>query len=241
MNERKKLSIIGGMGPMATAYFLELITQMTEASCDSEHMEIDVKCIPSIPDRTAYILGKSKESPVPRMIEAAKELEANGASLLAIPCNTAFYFYREIQQAVGIPILHPIVETTEYLHARGIRQVGILATDGTVQTELFQDALREAGMIPVMPNGHEQVGVMKMIYSDVKAGLDIEEEEFYSIAEPLFQRGAETIVLGCTELSMIKKGRIMRPGYLDTLEVLAKAAVEQCAVLKPAFLELITD
>ena len=63
------LGIIGGMGPMATVYFMELIVRMTKAACDGEHLEMIVYNAPTVPDRTKYILGESDESPLPRMLE----------------------------------------------------------------------------------------------------------------------------------------------------------------------------
>ena len=64
-----RLGIIGGLGPMATAYFMELVTKMTQADTDQEHIDMIIYSRPSIPDRTKYILGESKESPLPAMIE----------------------------------------------------------------------------------------------------------------------------------------------------------------------------
>ena len=79
----KRLGVIGGLGPMASAYFLELLVRMTDAATDQEHLDVTLLCRPSIPDRTAAILGKSKDSPVPMMQAAAKELEQAGAAYIA--------------------------------------------------------------------------------------------------------------------------------------------------------------
>ena len=69
------LGIIGGMGPMATAYFMELLIDMTKADSDKEHLEMIIYNVPAIPDRTAYILGKSPESPLPQLMRIAKNLK----------------------------------------------------------------------------------------------------------------------------------------------------------------------
>ena len=90
----KKLGIIGGLGPMATAYFLQLLTRMSDAASDQEHMEILLHSKPQIPDRTRFILGQSPENPLPRMIEIGIGLKEQGAELIAIPCVTAHYFQK---------------------------------------------------------------------------------------------------------------------------------------------------
>ena len=89
----KRLGVIGGLGPMASAYFLELLVQMTDASTDQEHLDVILLCRPTIPDRTAAILDPSRESPVPMMREAARELERIGACCIAVPCITSHHFF----------------------------------------------------------------------------------------------------------------------------------------------------
>ena len=90
--QSKTLGIIGGLGPMATARFLELTVRMTEASRDQDHLEAILLESPSIPDRTAYILDRSNPSPLPPIVALAKKLESLGAGCLAIPCITSHYF-----------------------------------------------------------------------------------------------------------------------------------------------------
>ena len=87
------LGVIGGLGPLATAYFLELITKMTDAEKDQDHLEIIIHSKPSIPDRTEYILGKSNENPMQDFIAISKSLASAGTQCIAIPCMTAHYFY----------------------------------------------------------------------------------------------------------------------------------------------------
>ena len=92
---RKKLGVIGGMGPLATALFMELVIEMTDARQDKEHICMDIVNAPAIPDRTDYILGKSTDCPVEGILSVKKELESRGADVLAMPCNTAFYARNE--------------------------------------------------------------------------------------------------------------------------------------------------
>lgn len=234
----KKLGVIGGMGPLATALFVELVVEMTYAAKDSEHIAMDIVNIPTIPDRTDYILGRSNESPVEDIIRIKKELEARGAEVIAMPCNTAFYFYDELIKE-GLPMIHAIEETAIHLKKESIYRVGVLATDGTIQTGLFQKGLAQYGIETLIPDEEHQRMVMSMIYEDVKAGRKISEHKIKAVESHLKAKGAKLLILGCTELSVAKRSGLVGEGYLDTLEVMARKAVIECGVLNLQYDRLI--
>lgn len=223
-----RFGVIGGLGPMATAYYLELMIRMTDAARDQEHPEIVILNIPSIPDRTAYILGDSQESPLPAMVELGKQLKALGATVVGTPCITAHYFHDALQEGIGLPLIHGIRSTARLLCDAGIRKVGLMATDGTVRSGIFQRQVEESGMELVLPGEEGQKGVMKLIYDQVKAGRPPDMALFAAIRDELRRKGAEVVVLGCTELSLLKKGQDLGCGILDALEVLAKESVLAC-------------
>lgn len=234
-----RLGVIGGLGPMATAYYLELMIRMTDAGRDQEHPEIIVLNIPTIPDRTAYILGRSDESPLEPMVELGKQLKSLGATVLATPCITAHYFHEMLQDGIGLPLIHGIRCTAQTLFDAGVRKVGLMATDGTVQSGIFQRQVEELGMELVLPGEEGQRGVMTLIYDQVKAGLEPEMALFAAIRDELRTKGAQAVVLGCTELSLLKKGKDLGDGILDALEVLAKESVLACGKqVKPQYEEL---
>lgn len=235
----KKLGIIGGLGPMATAYLFELIIEMTDAAKDQEHIEMIIHNCPQIPDRTQFILGKSKDNPLDRMSIVGKEL-AGQCDVLAIPCITAHYFHSQLEQNIGMPVIHAVKETAKYLKERGISKVGIMATDATVHMNIFKNELDCCGITTLYPDEEGQKKVMHLIYDNVKAGMAIETELFEQVSGQLFEQGAEVIILGCTELSMIKKNERIGAGFLDVTEVLAKICVEKCGKLKEQYRELIS-
>ena len=236
----KKLGVIGGLGPMATVYFLQLITQMSEAETDQEHMEVILHSKPQIPDRTRFILGRSKEDPMPQMVEVGKGLACQGAEVIAIPCITAHYFQQQLEEKIGIPVVNAIEETALSLQKAGITRVGILATNGTIESGLFRDSLirREISFVTPSPEGQKQV--MHLIYENVKAGRQVELSRFREVSEELFGKGAQVLLLACTELSLIKRDYPIGEGYLDVLEVLARKAVLSCGHLKNKYDCLIT-
>lgn len=236
----KKLGIIGGLGPMATAYFLFLLTQMSRAENDQEHMEILMHSKPSIPDRTRYILGLSRDNPAVQMAEIGRELKEMGAELLAIPCITAHYFHEELERETGLKVLHAVEETAEYLRNAGVDRVGILATDGTVRSGLFDRVLNRYGITAVNPGAESQRRIMDLIYRQIKSGEKGNIDEFIRVGEELSADGAQVNLLGCTELSLLKRDYTLPAGYLDVLEVLAKCAVQECGRFDARYRNLIT-
>ncbi|MEG1028442.1 MAG: amino acid racemase, partial [Oscillospiraceae bacterium] len=128
----KTLGVIGGVGPLSTAYFMEVLINMTDAQTDQQHINMIVLNHTEIPDRTAYILGKSQESPVPIMVEDAKKLQSYGAEVIVTPCNTAHYFYNQLSKSVQVPFINMIYETALQLKQDGISTAGIMATNGTI-------------------------------------------------------------------------------------------------------------
>ena len=238
----KQLGIIGGLGPMATAYFMELVIQMTDAACDQDHLEMIIYNRPHIPDRTKFILGLSEEDPTGQMIETGRKLVEQGVDCIAIPCITAHYFHDQLEEAIGRPILHLIQDTVRHMKAFGVEKAGIMATDGTIESGLFQEELARNGMESVVPSPENQRKVMHLIYENVKAGRKIQMGLFQQVSVELQEQGAQVIVLGCTELSLIKRSYPIGPGYLDAMEVLAGEAIKTCdRPLKPEYQCLITN
>lgn len=236
----KTLGVIGGLGPMATAYFMQLVIDMTDAAKDQEHIPMIIYNCPQIPDRTSFLLGKSQDNPGPQIIDCGRKIAHAGAELLAIPCITAHALFPEFEKELDIPVLHIIRETAEYLKKEGIQRVGLEATDGTVQTGVFQRELEHQGIEVVLPSKEKQEMIMHIIYNNVKAGRRVDMDRFQQVEEELHEKGAEVIILGCTELSMISRDEKIGHGYLDAMEVLARAAVLHCGRIKSKYNRLLT-
>lgn len=236
----KKLGVIGGLGPMATALFMKMIIEMTDAGNDQEHIEMIVYNCPQIPDRTNYILGKSAENPLPKLIELGKKLEEEGVRLIAVPCITANFFYAELSAIIKTSIIDIITEVCSYLTERGVRCAGLMATSGTIAGGLFQKTFEASGCTLILPEEADQEDVMHVIYENVKVNRPVELKRFHRVAEHLKSAGAEVILLGCTELSVVGESCRIGEGYLDVMRLMAKCAVEQCGKLKREYVEIIT-
>ncbi len=225
---KKKLGIIGGLGPMASALFLQILTAQTDADRDQEHLEALLYSRPQTPDRTAFLLGKSQDNPLPVMLDSGRQLERMGCEVLVIPCMTAYGFYGQMKDAFQAELINPITESARVLKERGCGAVGIMATDGTLQVGTFQKALTAEGIRPVIPDQNNQREVMSLIYDEVKSGKDADMERFHAVAHSMRAQGAECVILGCTELSVINDRHRIGPGFLDAMEVLAHRAITAC-------------
>lgn len=235
----KTLGVIGGLGPMATALFLRLITAMTDAGCDQQHIDMVIRSIPSTPDRTAYLLGKSSENPLPPVLAAARKLEQDDVACIAIPCVTMSCFMDELRAQLSVPVIDIVEETAECLRANGIACAGIMATDGTISFGHFQRALEERGIRAVVPTESMQAHVRDIIFSQVKKNLPVDTDSFFAVADSLRGQGAECVVLGCTELSVVNRDFPVGAGFIDALEALAMRCITECgAQLLPGRFEL---
>lgn len=223
-----RLGVLGGMGPQATNTFYQFIIDRTDAHSDQEHVNALILSDSDMPDRTASILSGRTERVYRRLVSDAQLLEKAGCTVIAVPCNTSHYFLDRVQEEVGIPILHMIRETAKALVAQGKKHPGILATDGTIQSGLYQKEFAAFGIDAVVPSGEVQNLVMSLIYDDIKAGRDGDPEKFAAIHRDLVAQGCDCGVLACTELSVFATQTRLPAFYTDAMAVLADRAIEAC-------------
>jgi len=222
------IGILGGMGPEATADLFHRIIRATPVERDQDHVRTIIYSNSKVPDRTPAVLGEGVD-PVPEMLMAARKLERAGAEFLIIPCNTAHYFIEELRNGVGIPILHMIELTAREARKAypDLSRAGLIATDGTVKSGLYERAFGKEGIEIVKPTPETQSRVMSAIYEHIKTG-DLETGRRISLeaAEALIGQGAEMIVCGCTEISLVLKDGDIAVPVVDPLQVLAETAVK---------------
>ncbi|MCL2188284.1 MAG: amino acid racemase [Defluviitaleaceae bacterium] len=229
------IGVIGGMGVQATALFYEKFIALQTVDVEQEYADILIYSKSSIPDRTAFIIGESENDPAPALIHAAQTLEAAGVACIAVPCITSHYFYPALSQAVFTPILHLPQETASHVASLGHEKIGLLATNGTLHGQMFHHALAEKNIETLTPDEEMQKKLMDFIYRIKKNRLS-DPRLLHTTADALLAKGAQTIILGCTELS-VALAKEPRVGYCDALEILAQAALtfkqnylkEECA------------
>ena len=203
-----KLGIVGGIGPAATVDFMQKIVRHTAAERDQDHIRLIVDHNPQIPDRTANLVANGTD-PTLALYSACKRLEANGASAVAMPCNTAHAYVERIQPNLATPIVNMLTETVRHIaaHCQGHDTVGLLATSGTVASRVYHDAARGSPFDVIVPDDAHQAEVMDAIYGSrgVKAGYTAGrcKESLLAALAHLARRGATVVILGCTELPLV--------------------------------------
>ena len=222
---KKTVGIIGGMGPGATALLFQKLIDYTDAKSDAEHMHIIIDNNTAIPDRTTAILN-GENTPALCIVESGKKLEMCGAELLLIPCNTSHYFYDDIQEQLSVPVVNMIAETAKVCLNNGYTKVGVLATTGTCNTDTYGRELNKFGVETVYPDVEGQKKVMEIIYDQVKAGRKINVQILDQTLKKMSSKGAQAFILGCTELPFAIKNGDFGYHFLDSLDILAKCAVE---------------
>ena len=228
MKKEAKLGVLGGMGPQATQVFYQFVLDRTDAARDQEHVPAVILSDTSIPDRTAAILSGDTGALYQRLLEDGKTLEQCGCTALAIPCNTSHYFADRLQGELNVPIIHMLRETAAALARQGKKRPGILGTDGTIQTGLYQKECAAVGLEAVSPGPDTQKLVMSIIYDEIKQGETGSREKFAKIDKAIRRMGCDCAILACTELSVFSTYHPLPSFYLDAMMVLAERAVEAC-------------
>ena len=231
---RKKLGILGGMGPEATILMFRKIVDLTPAKNDQDHIEIFIHNNTHVPDRTEAIMNQGT-SPLEVLERSGKLLCDMGSDIIIIPCMTSHHFIPDLQKRVDIPIINAIEETVLYIlkDYPDIKKVGILSTNGTMKSQLFQKQLEENSLSPVIPPiDIQERMVMNAIYGEagIKAGYknNSVKNKLIKASEHLIINGAAAIIAGCTEIPLVLKSEDISVPLIDPMDVLAKAAIREC-------------
>jgi aspartate racemase len=214
----RSIGVIGGMGPAATLDFFGRLLALTPATRDAEHLRILIDCNPHVPERNAAVAGDGP-SPGPALAAMARGLVAQGAELLAMPCNAAHAFAGAVTDAVDVPFVS-ILDTAA--QAVGHRRTGLLAVDATLAAGLYQSRLSDPLLLPA----DAQRQFMALV-SQVKAGDTGPEvrSAMAALAETLVAAGADVVLAACTEVPLVLPPHACPVPLLDTTGLLAAEVV----------------
>ncbi len=224
----KIIGILGGMGPAAAVELLRRIIALTPAQCDQDHIRVIMDNNTKMSDRTSAILGNGP-SPLAEMIRTAENLEKAGANLIMVPCNTAHYYFEELERRIHVPILNMIELTCQHIVREfpNVEKVGLIAANVVVEKNLYGKILEPVGINMIYPPASMQQEVMKAIRK-LKAGKMVEAgETIREVAYHLIQEGSEIIICGCTEVSLVLHNGDVYKDVVDSLQILAEAAVAE--------------
>lgn len=234
MNE-KAIGVLGGLGPEATLECYGNIIKNTPAQKDQDHLRVIIDSNPKVPDRNAAIAGRG-ESPIPMLLDGCRALERAGADFIIVPCVFAHFFLAEVQTQIELPILSVFDAVTEAITRNypEVATVGLMGTIGTVQGGLFQKRLAEDGIRTVVPDEADQARVMRAIYDIKSSKPDRSRAEISTdlveAAQSLLNRkpdAAQAIIAGCTEIPLALNQEHLPVPYLDSLNILARAAIRK--------------
>jgi aspartate racemase len=212
------IGIVGGIGPLAGADLFRKIIENTLAKSDQEHLPVLLASIPNeIADRTSYLLGETIENPAAALAKIILMLENAGSKHIGIACNTAhapeiFIPMQELlaQNGSQVKIVNMIEETVRAIQAypETIQRVGLLTTSGAYKTKIYQNRLAAAGLAPMVLELDQQEALpQRAIYEIKAASTEIPQgpiDLLNAAIQILKNKGAQAIILGCTEIGMIE-------------------------------------
>ena len=226
----KVLGVLGGMGPLASAQFMLHLTLLTPAERDQDHIPAVLWSDPRVPDRTRGRQGDGAD-PLPWLLRGIAGLRQAGCGAIAIPCNTAHGWYTEMAQAAGCPILHIVDATATELRRAGIPpgRIGVMGTAATLAMRLYQDRLGAQGWECLIPPPEQMQDLVSPAIARVKANqVAAAYAPLAEAARNLASRGAQAVVLGCTEIPLglaVGPTDTLGAPLIDTIDALAHAAI----------------
>lgn len=226
--DEKVVGVIGGMGPEASVLFYQRLTAATAAGSDQEHLHVIIDSNSKIPDRTESIREGSSAT-LDAIVVSARRLQVMGAQIIAMPCNSAHYWYPQISIRIDIPLIHMIEEVFKSIMVSGPGRVGLLATSGTVSSGVYSKASGDVELI--LPDEENQERVHRAIYS-IKGAAGQEmlgiRADLLEVVEGLRGRGAEGIILGCTEIPIvIGQKDVGELPVFDSTQILVEATLRE--------------
>lgn len=225
------LGVLGGMGPLATLDFLRRLLEATPAQSDQQQIPTVVWNVPQIADRQKALAGTGP-SPLPQLLHAVEKLNQAGASHIAIPCNTAHHWYDALSEASSAPVLHIVDATLDALSQAEEKpqRVGVIATKGTLDAGWYQKRLAAQSIEVVVPTPEELAQWFVPGCYAVKRGALVEGGELLALqANALFARGAQKLVLACTEVPVALEA--VRAPFRHLTWDPAQALAERCSQL----------
>lgn len=223
-------TIIGGMGTAATESYLRLLNKRTPAHNDQDYLNYILVNHGTVPDRTNYILDHSKPSFYPDLLEDIQQQSLLHPAFFALVCNTAHYFYKELQAATDVPILHmpKIAVDTMVTQYPQLSSAGLIATEGTIADGIYRDAISERDRSVVLGGPEIQEKVNELIYKDIKAQNFVDGKLYHEILDDMVRKqGCGVVILGCTELSLAQE---MAPDHdypvIDPQSIIVDKSIE---------------
>jgi aspartate racemase len=225
----KVIGLIGGMSCESSAhYYARLNGRVRDVLGGLHSAEILMWSVDFAPIALMQAEGRWREAGA-RLAAIAKRLEAAGADVIVLATNTMHKVADTIEAAIGIPFLHIADATAEKIREAGKRRPAIMATRFTMEQDFYTGRLREKfGLEAISPDEHDRTLVHQIIYDELCVGRDseISRAVYVDVARRLAAKGADCLVLGCTEVGMLLNERNAPLPIFDTTLIHADAAAD---------------
>ncbi len=225
----KTIGMIGGMSWESSIEYYRLVNEAVKERLGDLHSAKSVMVSVDFAEIEKLQREGSWEQATRAMVAAARSVEAGGADFLIICTNTMHKMAEEVQQGIGIPLLHIADATAEVINARGLHRVGLLGTRFTMEEDFYRGRLVEKFHLGVLiPETADREIVHRVIYDELVLGKiqPASKAEYLRIIAGLAEAGAEGIILGCTEIGLLISQADSRLPLFDTTRIHALAAVE---------------
>jgi len=225
----KRLGILGGMGPAASAEFITRLIRQTPATCDQDHIPFVLWNEPRIPDRSTS-MRNGDDNPLPYLIDGIQALKYTGCDLIVIPCNTAHFWHNELVK-LNVPIIHIVDSVADALRDVNVvnTKIGIMGTQATVEFGLYQYMLTKLGWDCIVPSKEEMDTSVQPSIDLIKGGK-VEQARLMlmTVVKSLIERGANAVVLGCTEIPLAVK-EVEENGIpiVNSIDSLVKSVIKE--------------
>jgi len=223
------------MGPDATVDFMAKVIALSDSGRDQDHVHMLVDQNPTVPNRQVAI-NSGEDTVSPALTEMALRLESAGADFLVMVCNTAHVFIEDARGATSIPFVSIIDESVSEIDrvCPAAEKIGVMATDGCIDTNIYQGAILASGRSAVVPDAENMEKLMSLI-SAIKAGDQGEKikDGMESVARSLVDAGANVLIAGCTEIPIVFEGDDFDVPVVASTNVLAQRTVEFATGVTP--------
>ena len=226
----KTIGLIGGMSWESTVPYYRLINEMVRERLGGLHSAKVILFSVDFHEIEQLQRAAKWEEAGALLADAARAVESAGAEFLVLCTNTMHKVAHVIESSTSIPLLHIADAAAEKIKQTGARTVGLLGTQFTMEEEFYRVRLKELhGLDVLIPDEKDRQIVHQVIYEELVLGKLIHDsrDEYRRIIGNLAARGAEGIILGCTEISLLVKAEDSRVPLFDTTSIHAAAAVER--------------
>lgn len=225
----KTIGLIGGMSWESTLEYYRIINEAVKEKLGGFHSAEMVLYSVDFAEVEALQHRGEWDRAAVLLTEAARRVEAAGADFALLATNTMHRVFDEIRKGIRIPLLHIADVTGREIQARGLKRIGLLGTRFTMEQEFYKGKLaRDFGIDVLIPDEAERRAIHGILYDELCLGAvkDVSREVFRKIIGGLESRGAQGIVLGCTEIPLIVKQKDYALPLFDTTDLHARAAVD---------------